>query len=147
MENKPKPSGGTPTSSGSTTPEVTISRQQAALTPRRPDPEPANVAGTESPLPLESNLPNRPFRFTKTETHSQVIELVHLPALSGSEEEGLSDLAQQVRPQLVEAGVIRPPEDQPLEVVPQATGFLAVLTRLSTVLLKLFKMFTSWLDI
>ena len=131
MEIKPKPSE--PTNSGST-PEVSISRQQPAL---------AGALDAEFSLP-QNNLPRRPFRFTeKTETIRQV-EMVFLPEpLSDSEEEGLSELAQQVHPQLLEAGIIRPPEDQaakedqPPKIVSRATGILAGLTRLCAALFEL----------
>jgi hypothetical protein len=133
MEIKPKSSA--PTNSGST-PEVSISRQQPTL---------AGATDADFSLP-QDNLPRRPFRFTeKTET-THVVEIVFLPEpLSDSAEEGLSELAQQVRPQLLEAGIIRPPEnqaakeDQPPKIVSRVTGVLAWLTRLCAALFELLK--------
>jgi hypothetical protein len=133
MEIKPKPS--VPTNSGST-PEVSISRQQPALT---------GAMDAEFSLP-QNNLPRRSFRFIeKTET-TRHIEMVFLPEpLGDSAEEGLPELAQQVRPQLLRAGIIRPredqaaKEDQPSKIVSRAAGILAGLTRLCAALFELLR--------
>jgi hypothetical protein len=135
MENKAKPSA--PTNSGSKSPEVS----QDAL---------AGPVGGAGFLVPANNLQGRPFRVTETETRTRQVEMVFLDPLSDSPVEGLSDLAQQVRPEL--AGILRSAEDQatgedPPKIVSRATGVLAGLTRLLAALFELLKGFRRLLGL